>query len=140
LREANLEVDERLVFQAGSAIEDGAKAALQFINEAPYATAIQAVSDLVAIGCATTFLGQGMKIPGDISILGFGNILTSEYFRIPLTTVREPKFRLGTVAMDAMVKLLRGERPESKRLKAEIVVRESTGAPPSSSPSTPAQH
>jgi DNA-binding LacI/PurR family transcriptional regulator len=140
LREANLEVDDRLVFQAGSAIEDGAKAALQFINEAPYATAIQAVSDLVAIGCATTFLGQGIRIPVDISIMGFGNVLTSEYFRVPLTTVRQPRFRLGSAAMDAMVKLLRGERAESKRLKAEIVVRDSTAAPPTAPPQPPVQH
>jgi|SRR5581483_1520308 LacI family transcriptional regulator len=131
LREANLEVDDRLVFQAGNTIEDGAKAALQFINEAPQATAIQAVTDLVAIGCANTFLSQGIKIPGDISIMGFGNILTSEYFRIPLTTVRQPKFRLGSAAMDTMLKLLRGERAENKRLKAEIIVRESTAPPPS---------
>jgi DNA-binding LacI/PurR family transcriptional regulator len=130
LREAELEVDDRLIFQAGNSIEHGAKAALQFMNEAPQATAIQAVTDLVAIGCANTFLNQGIKIPESISIMGFGNILTSEYFRVPLTTVRQPKFRLGSAAMDAMLKLLQGERPESKRLKAEVVVREST-APPS---------
>ncbi|MDB6110354.1 MAG: Transcriptional regulator, LacI family [Pedosphaera sp.] len=132
LREAGLEIDDRLIFQAGNSIEDGAKAALQFINEAPHATAIQAVTDLVAIGCANTLLNQGIKIPQSISVMGFGNVLTSEYFRVPLTTVRQPKFRLGSTAMDSMLKLLRGERPESKRLKAEVVVREST-APPAGS-------
>ena len=53
----------------------------------------------------------------------------SEYFRVPLTTVRQPKFRLGVAATNSMLKLLRGERPESKRLPAEIVVRASTAAP-----------
>ncbi len=126
LREADLEVDDRLIFQAGSSIEDGAMAALQYINEAPQATAIQAATDLVAFGAANAFLNQGVRIPLDLSIIGFGNILTSEYFRVPLTTVRQPKFRLGAAAMDSMVKLLRGERPENRRLKAEIVTREST--------------
>jgi DNA-binding LacI/PurR family transcriptional regulator len=65
--------------------------------------------------------------------MGFGNFQTSEYFRVPLTTVRQPKFRLGTAAMDAMLKLLRGERPENKRLPAEVLIRQSTGAPPPSS-------
>jgi len=130
LREASLEVDDRLVFQAGNTIEDGAKAALQMMNEGAKATAVQAVNDLVAIGGANAFLNQGIKIPQELSVLGFGNILMSEYFRVPLTTVRQPKFRLGSAAMDSMLKLLRGERPEPKRLPADLIVREST-APPS---------
>jgi LacI family transcriptional regulator len=130
LREAGLEVEDRFVFQAGNTIEDGAKAALQFVNESTNATAILAVNDLVAIGCATTFLDQGIKIPGQLSVMGFGNVLTSEYFRVPLSTVRQPKFRLGVAAVDTMFKLLHGERPQNKRLAAEIIVRQSTGAPP----------
>src|ERR1700733_2529118 len=94
LREANLDVDDKLVFQAGTTIEDGTKAALQMLNESCDATAVQAVSDLVAVGCAETLLAQGMKIPQDISVVGFGNVLTAEFFRVPLTTIRQPKFRL----------------------------------------------
>ena len=63
-REAGLEVDDKLVFAAGSTLEDGTKAALQMLNEGCHPTAIQAVSDLVAIGCAETLLQQGFKIPG----------------------------------------------------------------------------
>jgi LacI family transcriptional regulator len=129
LREAGLEVDDKLVFQSGSTIEDGTNAALQMLNENCNATAIQAVSDLVAIGCAETLLAQGLKIPEDISIVGFGNILTAEYFRVPLTTIRQPKHRLGIAAMDTMVNLIRGEKVQSKRLPAELVVRKSTAPP-----------
>ena len=104
------------------------------LNEAPKATAILAVNDLVAIGAATVLLSQGLKIPQDISIVGFGNILLSEHFRVPLTTIRQPKLRLGTAAMDSMMKLLRGERPASKRLSAEIIIRASTAPPPGNKP------
>lgn len=128
LREAGIEVEDRLIFQAGSTIEDGAKTALQFVNESTRATAIQAVNDSVAIGCANTFLNQGIKIPQDLSIVGFGNILTSEYFRVPLTTIRQPKFRLGAAAMDSMLQLLRQERPPNKRIQAELITRQSTAA------------
>ena len=76
-----LEADDKLVFQSGSTIEDGTNAALQMLNEGCNATAVQAVSDLVAIGCANAMLSQGLKIPGDISIVGFGNILAAEYFQ-----------------------------------------------------------
>jgi LacI family transcriptional regulator len=133
LREAGLEVDDRLVFQAGRTIEDGANAALQMINEAPNATAVQAVNDVVAVGCAETLLSQGLKIPADISVAGFGNILLGAHFRVPLTTTRQPKFRLGSAAAEAMQALLRGQRPESRRLPAELIVRASTGTAPATS-------
>lgn len=129
LREANLDVDDKLVFQAGGTIEDGTKAALQMLNESCGATAVQAVNDLVAIGCAVTLLAQGLKIPDDVSVAGFGNILLTEHFRVPLTTVRQPKLRLGIAAMDIMMQLLRGERTQTRRLPAELLARESSAAP-----------
>jgi DNA-binding LacI/PurR family transcriptional regulator len=134
LRSANIDVDDRMIFEAGFTIEDGAKAALQYINEtAPEnrATAVQAVNDMVAIGAANTFLSQKLEIPGDISVAGFGNTLTSEHFRVPLTTARQPKHRLGIAAMDIMQKLLRHERAESKRIRAELAIRQSTARPKS---------
>jgi len=130
LRAVQIEPDDRLIFHAGSTIDDGAKAALQVINESTQATAIQAVNDLVAIGAANTFLSQGLKIPRNLSVTGFGNVLTSEHFYVPLTTVRQPKHRLGDAAVELMLRLIRGERPEPRRLPAEIVIRNSTGPPP----------
>jgi len=129
LREAGLDVDDKLVFQSGSTIEDGTKAALQMLNENCDATAVQAVSDLVAIGCANALLSQGLKIPQDISLVGFGNVLAAEYFRVPLTTIRQPKFRLGIAAVDTMMSLIRGEKVQLRRLPAELIERQSTAAP-----------
>lgn len=124
-------MDDKLVFQSGSTIEDGTKAALQMLNEGCKATAVQAVNDLVAIGCADALLSQGLKIPEDISVVGFGNVLTAEFFRVPLTTVRQPKFRMGIAAVEMMMSLIRGESVQSKRLPAELVERKSS-APPKS--------
>jgi DNA-binding LacI/PurR family transcriptional regulator len=129
LREAGLEPDDKLVFAAGNTIEDGTKAALQMLNEVCNATAVQAVSDLVAVGAAETLLSQGMKIPDDISIAGFGNVLMAEHFRVPLTTVSQPKFRLGVTAMEMMMKLIRGEAVQPQRLTAELIERKSTAPP-----------
>jgi DNA-binding LacI/PurR family transcriptional regulator len=129
IREAEIEPDDRLIFTAGTTVEEGEKAALQALNESVSMTAIQAANDMVAIGAANVFLNQHVKIPGDLSIAGFGNVFMSEHFRVPLTTVRQPKFRLGVAAMEIMQKLRRGERAESRRLPAEIIVRASTAAP-----------
>lgn len=129
LQEAGVEFDDRIIFSAGNTIEEGRNAALQMLNESCQVTAIQTVNDLVAIGAANVLLDQGLRIPQDISVMGFGNVLTSEYFRVPLTTVRQPKFRLGVAAMESMNKLLAGERPVTQRLSAEVLVRASTAAP-----------
>jgi DNA-binding LacI/PurR family transcriptional regulator len=128
-REAGLEVDDKLVFAAGNTLEDGTKAALQMLNEGCHPTAVQAVSDLVAIGCAETLLQQGLTIPGDISIAGYGNILAAEFYRVPLTTVSQPKYRLGIAAVEAMMDLIKGEKVSSRRLPAELVLRQSSAAP-----------
>lgn len=130
LQEANVEFDERLVFQAGNTIEEGRAAALEILNELPGFTALQGANDLVAIGAAGVLLDQGLKIPKDVSVVGFGNILTSEHFRVPLTTVRQPKFRMGVAAVESMQALLAGDDPAPRRLPADVVVRASTAAPP----------
>jgi DNA-binding LacI/PurR family transcriptional regulator len=128
LHEADLEVDDRLVFQAGRTIEEGAKAALQMLQEEAKPTAIQAVNDMVAVGAVEALLQQGYRIPDDISVAGFGNILLSEHFRVPLTTVRQPKFRLAEAAIELLMQRIKGRAVVSRRLPAELIVRESTAA------------
>ena len=130
LREADIEFDDRLVYAAGSTIDEGAKAATQFIDEKCDATAIQCVNDMVAVGAGNVLLNQGVSVPGDLSLTGFGNILTSEHYRVPLTTARQPKFRLGAQAMEMMQAMLRREQVKNRLLSAEIAVRQSTGPAP----------
>ena len=119
-------MDDRLVFSAGATIEEGEKAALQLLHELTDVTAVQAVNDFVAIGAAAAFGRQGIRVPEDISMIGYGDILMSGHFRVPLTTVHQPKFRLGEAAMDLMFQSMRGDCPESRRLPVEVVIRSST--------------
>ncbi len=130
LREAGMDVEDKLVFQAGSSPEKGAEAAAQMLAENCRATAVQAVNDLVAVGCAETLLKRGLRIPQDVSIIGFGNLPLSQYFIVPLTTIRQPKYALGNAAVAAMHKLLSGKRTEVPPLPAELVLRASTGIAP----------
>lgn len=132
LREAGIDSDESLIFNAGSTIEEGQNAALQLLNEGAKVTAIQASNDLSAIGTANVLLKQGISIPAQVSIAGFGNILLSEYFSVPLTTVRQPKYRLGAAAMEILRQLIKREPAESRRLPAEIIIRQSTARAPGS--------
>jgi len=70
--------------------------------------------------------------------VGFGNILTAEYFRVPLTTLRQPKYRLGMAAVEVMMNLLKGQRVETKRLSAELIERKSTAPPKTGANAKPA--
>lgn len=129
LREAGIPLDDRLVFLAGTTIEEGEQTAAQLAQEHVRPTALMAVNDLVAIGAATFLLNQGWKIPQDISVVGFGNVLLAEHFRVALTTVRQPKMRLGQAAFEMVHRMLRGEAVQTVRLPAEVVVRQSTAPP-----------
>jgi len=104
-------------------------AAAQMLGESAAATAVQAVNDQVAMGAAAFFFDRGLRIPQDISVVGCGNIPFSECFRVPLTTVRQPKYQLGLAAVGMMQALLRGESVSSRLLPGTLVVRASTGPP-----------
>lgn len=130
LRERDLDLDDKLVFQAGRTLEQGKQTAEQIVSEHPDATAIQAINDLVAVGCAEAMLAKGIQVPSDLSIAGFGNTMISEHCRVPLTTAGQPKRRLGAAAMDSMLQLLGGTRPDPKRISADLVLRASTGIAP----------
>lgn len=138
LREAGLELDDHLVFHAGTTVEDGAKAVTQMLNEHTRVTALQAVNDLVAMGAANLLLEQGVRIPDDLAVVGFGNIPGSECFRVPLTTTRQPKYQLGLAAMAMMQSLLKGDTVNPRRLPAELIIRASTGPAKPTAPELPA--
>jgi len=139
LREHGLDLDDRLVFPAGRTIEDGAKVAAQMFNEAPDVTAVQAVNDLVAIGFAQQCLAQGIQIPRDLSLAGYGNLPYGEHLLVPLTTVRQPKYRVGAAAVAAMHQILQSLPVDHRAIQAELIVRGSTGPAPAGSPFHPAK-
>jgi LacI family transcriptional regulator len=129
LRDAQIEPDDRLIFSAGCTVEEGEKTTCQWLAESTATTAIQAVNDLVAIGAANVLFHHGLRVPDDVSIAGFGNFMVSEYYRVPLTTVRQPKHRLGNAAMNVLLRLIGGEKPTLEKLPSEIIIRKSTSSP-----------
>jgi DNA-binding LacI/PurR family transcriptional regulator len=130
LREHGIEPDDQLVFQAGRTVEDGLAVAQQILSEGCKATAVQAINDPVAVGAMRAFRQQGLRVPEDISVAGFGNVLVSENAPVALTTVRQPKLTLAMAAMESMLELLKGGTPASRRLPTSLLVRQSTGTAP----------
>jgi LacI family transcriptional regulator len=125
LRDNKLNYEEELIQDAENGIETGYNATKKFlerIKELP--TALFTTTDLTAIGAIRAIKEKGLKIPDDISIIGFDDVTISSYIDPPLTTMRINKRELGTQAVSELIKLLE-EKKGGERiiLQAELVVR-----------------
>jgi LacI family transcriptional regulator len=92
-------------------------------------TALFAYNDISAIGSLWAFREAGLRVPEDISIVGFDDIPGAAYANPGLTTVRQPLVRMGQIAAQTVVDLIeeRGEYVSEIAIEPEFVVRESTG-------------
>ncbi|MGA9350554.1 MAG: substrate-binding domain-containing protein [Anaerolineae bacterium] len=90
--------------------------------------AVVAANDSMAIGALEALQARGIRVPGDIAVVGFDDIEESRYVTPPLTTVRQPLHEQGRRAAEMVLALLAGEEvPEQVTLPTELVVRQSCG-------------
>jgi DNA-binding LacI/PurR family transcriptional regulator len=93
-------------------------------------TAVFCYNDMSALGALKAIRAAGLRVPGDISIVGFDDLFVAQYTEPPLTTVRQPKRQMGRLAMETLLKLMGGsELKEHIRVPGELIVRESTAPP-----------
>lgn len=111
--------------------ESGYTAMRELLRDDEPPTAVFAASDALAIGAYRALAEAGLRVPDDISVVGFDNIEASAYTTPPLTTVHQPFSELGNAAFSLLLKMLDGgvRHPSNILLPAEIIFRESTGAP-----------
>jgi LacI family transcriptional regulator len=97
-------------------------------------TAIFAYNDISAIGAIRALQEQGLRVPQDISVLGFDDIPGAAFQTPSLTTVRQPLKRMGEVAAQTLLDRIEGKKeyPAEIAIEPELVVRESTANAPSS--------
>lgn len=93
-------------------------------------TAVFAANDQMAIGALGAASDWGMRVPEDVSIIGVDDIEAAALVKPPLTTLRQPTYEMGSMAVEILLSLIRGEEPEPRRisLHAELVVRGSCAA------------
>jgi len=108
--------------------ESGREATERLLRLAEPPTAIFAASDLMAIGAIRAAAEVGLRVPEDLSIVGFDDIQLAPHVNPPLTTMRQDKLGLGFAAGDALVARVAGDgdRPPLRTLDVELVVRGST--------------
>jgi LacI family transcriptional regulator len=93
-------------------------------------TALFAYNDLSALGAIRAFQEAGLRVPHDISVVGFDDIQGAAYNTPSLTTVRQPLTRMGTLAAQTLLDRIESKKDEPKEIavEPELVVRESTTA------------
>lgn len=90
--------------------------------------AVVCANDETAMGVFEYCLQKGIKIPGDLAVTGFDNLLTSSYTVSPLTTVAQPLYKLGTGAVELMCDLFEKKSvPRVTRLSTALLIRRSCG-------------
>jgi DNA-binding LacI/PurR family transcriptional regulator len=93
-------------------------------------TAVFCYNDMTALGVLRSVHTRGMRVPEDVSLIGFDDVFFVSYTQPQLTTVRQPMRRMGWMAMESLLKLMSGQPSgEAVKVPAELIVRESTAAP-----------
>ncbi|HET8605979.1 MAG TPA: LacI family DNA-binding transcriptional regulator [Gaiellaceae bacterium] len=108
--------------------EGGFRAVRRLLDAGVRFTAVFAANDLSAIGAINALGGAGLRVPGDVSVVGFDDLRLGAYTTPPLTTVRQPAGALARRATEILIGLVQGAQPPSAepRLAPELVVRQST--------------
>lgn len=118
---------------AGRYREDTAReAAAAMLRRPDRPTAIFAANDISAIQILRVAAELGIAVPEQLSVIGFDDIPDAAQMTPALSTVRQPMHRLGGLAAEMLVGLMRGEQPESRhvRLRTQLVPRDTTAPPP----------
>ena len=91
-------------------------------------TAIVTAIDLIAIGVLQTLLAHGIRVPDDISVVGYDDISFSKQLSVPLTSVRRPHYEMGATAAELLLSAVSGELLPKRHVvfEPELIVRSST--------------
>ncbi|MBB3062405.1 substrate-binding domain-containing protein [Microbulbifer rhizosphaerae] len=132
MTEAGLEVADNWIAEGRQTIE-GARGAVHYLlAQSPRPTAIFCANDEMAMGAMHELRRAGLRIPEDISVLGFDDIRYAEVLDPPLTTVAQPAEEIGEHTMQRLCRAIGGDDigGEPEIVPHRLVIRESTGAPP----------
>ena len=106
--------------------ESGRLAVERLLDSGCRFTAIFSANDQMAQGAALGLYRRALRVPDDISIVGFDDLAQSAYALPPLSTVRHPAVEMGRLAATAMLQLLRGDKPVVEVPVPQVIARESS--------------
>ena len=132
LEEAGMEPDESLVVGEGWDECAGREAAQRILSTHPLPTAIFACTDMAAWGVYDVLRDNDLRVPDDMSVAGYADLKESSRLEPPLTTVHQPARQMGRRAADLLIEVVNNPASaiRSIRLPTELILRDSTAAPP----------
>lgn len=131
LEEAGLSLPDDGIRHCDYTVEDGKRQALELLGEVDGPTALFCCNDLLAIGALQAAKERELKVPEQLSVVGFDNTILASVTDPPLTTVAQPIEQMGNIAVDLLMQEL-SKKPMTKQrvvLRPELVVRQSAASP-----------
>lgn len=128
LEENGVDFDEALLYGAKPTVEDGYAAMHRILEAKNKVDAVFCGCDVIAIGAMEAIIEAGLKIPEDIRVAGYDDIEYAAYLRVPLTTVRQPKYKIGKMGTEVLIDKIQGKFEERQNivLRPDLVLRHST--------------
>jgi DNA-binding LacI/PurR family transcriptional regulator len=120
------------IIPAGAHLEDGYRAGLAHFRGRPAAerpTGVTCYNDLVAMGVMRALAELGVRVPDDVSVIGFDDLAIVDYLAVPLTSVHVPKHEMGRRATEILIRHIEAREalpPVKEYLAGELVLRAST--------------
>ncbi|WP_407271858.1 LacI family DNA-binding transcriptional regulator [Radiobacillus sp. PE A8.2] len=126
----NLSFQPKWIFNGLFTRESGYQMTKILLSQQDWPTSIFFGNDEMAIGAIKAFDEKGIRIPDDISIIGFDGIDLTELVKPRLTTINQPKYEIGSLCARFLIHRLNGEDvPNNTKLQTELIMGESTAPP-----------
>lgn len=133
LTEAGIPVDPRLISSGNEAREEGGyRATMELLSQRPRPTALFAVNNVRTLGMLRAIKQLGLRVPDQVSVVGFDDSPWLSLLTPPLTTIRQPIYEMGAEAVRLLMKRISGgmdEPPIETRIAPTFVQRDSTASP-----------
>jgi LacI family transcriptional regulator len=133
LKENKLNLEDQIIIDGAISKSDGYKLMNGYIEQngvSKIPSAILTTNDIVAVGVMEALIECGVKIPDDVSIVGFDDIDMAGFLQIPLTTIHQPQYKEGVIAATELIhKIEKGSFKKGGKyylLTPELVIRKST--------------
>lgn len=125
LKKHHISYSSNYVEEGNYKIEDGEMLAERLFNK--NVTAIFAFNDLMAYGVYKAAAKNNLKIPSDISVVGFDDLFYSSSLDVPLTSIRQPSYKLGQASVKKIIELLDNEDTNNENIlfEPELIIRNS---------------
>ena len=132
----SISIDPKLVITLGSAswsADIGYDPMRKLLAETRDFTAVFAFNDTAAMGVIRALIDEGLRVPHDVSVLGFDDVVNAKFFIPRLSTIRQPLQSMGRSAVERLLTTINDPTkrlPATMRVEPELVIRESTGPAP----------